>query len=111
MLRALGVAAVLTVLALPGSASASGLRHCGNYDGSHWTNANDFGAGIHDVTSRVARCRTARKVALHGYRYGPGWWRGWQCRAVQSGWEFSDMRCTKRSGRVVRSQVVLRPPY
>jgi hypothetical protein len=90
------------------SVSAASIRECGNFDGSHWTNSQIQGAGIYNVTSRVVGCGTARKVARRAYntyRSGRVWrYNGWTCRIVSQATEFSDTRCTRGGGRVVRWQ-------
>lgn len=99
----------LLMLAVSGTARAAAPIHeCGNWgwaangDGPKWTYRPIQGAGTYNVTSRVVRCRTARRVALHAY---PGnHYRRWRCRYVSRAEEFADVRCTKSGGRVVRYQ-------
>jgi hypothetical protein len=101
-------AATILLSAAPASRGSGKIHECGNYgftadgDGPKWTYRQLEGAGTYNVTSRVVRCRTARRVALHAY---PGKrYRGWRCRYVSHAEEFADVRCTKRGGRVVRYQ-------
>ena len=117
-MRALTVA-VLTaaaLLACAGSASAAPVKHCGNYgipEGSSgtrpvFTHKAIAGAGVYDIQTRVARCRTARRMVR---RFWSGSWghcdptcrRGrFTCVNRQTGDEVWIMRCTAAGGRVVR---------
>ncbi len=96
---ALGVvAAVVGLLLAQHTASAAPIRECGSYRD---------GAGIVSVTSRGVSCRTARRVARYSGpdRYVRRWsWRGYSCRLLASEYRYSDSRCTKSGGRVVRWQ-------
>jgi hypothetical protein len=101
---------VVSALVAPGAASAAPIRECGNagtvYDGN---------VRIVNVTSRVVRCRFARRFAraqmLHA---GPAcredrWcrFRGWRCRHIAYR-ETSDIRCTTVTGHERRVRPVVR---
>lgn len=110
--QSIAAATVVGVLLLPSTASAHSIRECGSHGDTGngrigWTYGRILGAGTFNVTSRVVSCRTARRVARRSYpdRYVRRWsWRGWRCRILASAHEYSDQRCTKRGGRVVRWQ-------
>ncbi len=114
-LRSSGAIAAVGVgfLLVPSAASAAPIRECGNYGDTGsgrvgWTFGEVYGAGIFNLTSRRVSCRTARRVARYSYptdRYVRRWsWRGYRCRILSSAHEYSDQRCTKIGGRVVRWQ-------
>jgi hypothetical protein len=101
------LAATVGVLAgAPASSSAAPIRECGDY-------APGGGAGVYNITTRVTRCRVARRMARNFYY---GHWtnvprdsrpfrRGeYTCRNQQIGYELADLRCTASRGRVVRWQ-------
>lgn len=99
----------LAALAPSPAVAAEPVRKCGNYDLERWTYGQVYGAGIFNVKARVVRCRTARRVAirsLHRARPDAGvWrWRVWTCRLLAEGYEFYDVRCRARRGRMVRYQ-------
>jgi len=113
------IVAVLALAALaagPGSASAAPVRHCGNYgipEGSSgtkpvFTRDDIAGAGVYGIRTRVARCRTARRMVRRFWNgsWGdcdPGCRRGrFRCVIRQAGDEVWIMRCTAAGGRVVR---------
>jgi hypothetical protein len=112
------IAALAVALLVPATASAAPIKECGNRAaGEGWTYDEISGAGIYNVTSRIASCRAARRVvsAVHrswerdpaepilprrvtvfNYRY--------TCRFLTRAEELYDIRCTARKGRVVRWQ-------
>jgi hypothetical protein len=108
--------AVALTLAASGSASAIPVKQCGNYGfpeghtGSKpiFTFEEIFGAGVYDIVTKVARCRTARRMVRRFWagRWGdctPGCRRGsFRCRDRQLGEEVARKRCTASRGRVVR---------
>ena len=109
MKRIILMAVVLGALLMCASvAPAASVRKCGNFDGTRWTNSQVQGAGIFNVTSRVAGCGTARKVARRAYNtYSSGrTWRyhGWSCRILSQASESTDTRCTASGRRAVRWQ-------
>jgi hypothetical protein len=92
--------------------TAAPIRECGNYP------RQQVGAGVYNITSRVTRCRTARRMAR---RFWHGRWRNvprtdrpnsdrpfrrgsYTCRNRHLGIELNDMHCTASGGRVVRWQ-------
>jgi hypothetical protein len=101
---------------ITGPAAAAPLRDCGNYgypegyDGDKpiFTQKQIVGAGVYDIQTRVARCRTARRMVRRFWagRWGdctPGCRRGsFTCRDRRLGDELFRMRCTASRGRVVR---------
>jgi len=112
----IGLLALALVLATAGSATAVPVKQCGNYGfpeghtGSKpiFTSEDIAGAGVSDIVTKVARCRTARRMVR---RFWAGHWgecapvcrRGsFRCRDRQLGEEFFRMRCTASRGRVVR---------
>ena len=108
---AISLASAIAVLAFAVPASGAPIRECGNYGWKNgamrWTFGSIDGAGTFNVTSRVVGCRTARRVATRSYpnRQVSRWyWRGWSCRELVSRHEYSDNRCTRSGGRVVRWQ-------
>jgi hypothetical protein len=91
--------------------AAAPIKECGDYPGG-------VGAGVYNITTRVTRCRVARRMARrfwHGHwknvprtdrpRSGRRFRRGsYTCRNRHIGTELNDMRCTASRGRVVRWQ-------
>jgi hypothetical protein len=101
----------IAALALPGAASASPIRECGNYgwieeeEATGWTYGEIDGAGIFNVTTRGVSCRYARKFVLSwNGQVGRRHHRGFSCRYVSEEYEYADIRCTRRPGRVIRWQ-------
>ena len=108
--------AVVFVLGASASAAAAPVKRCGNYGfpeghtGSKpiFTSEEIVGAGVYDIVTKVARCRTARRMVRRFWagRWGdctPGCRRGsFRCRDRQLGDEVARMRCTASGGRVVR---------
>jgi hypothetical protein len=108
--------AVAILLALAAPASAAQLRDCGNYgfpaghqgEDPVFTQKRIFGAGVYDIRTRVATCRTARRMVRRFWNglWGdctPGCRRGrFTCRNRKIGDEVAIMRCTAAGGRVVR---------
>jgi hypothetical protein len=86
--------------------AAAPIRECGDagtlYNGR---------VRVYNVTTRVVRCRFARRFARRQIVYGgpacreDRWctYRGWRCRHIASRSK-SDVRCTKSGGGVVRWQ-------
>jgi hypothetical protein len=99
-----------------GPAAAAPPRDCGNYgypegyagDKPIFTQKQIVGAGVYDIQTRVARCRTARRMVRRFWagRWGdctPGCRRGsFTCLDRRLGDELFRMRCTASRGRVVR---------
>jgi hypothetical protein len=112
----MGLLALGVMLAMAGSAAAVPVRQCGNYGfpeghtGSKpiFTSDDIAGAGVSDIITKVARCRTVRRMVRRFWagRWAdctPGCRRGsFRCRDRQLGDEFFRMRCTASRGRVVR---------
>lgn len=116
-MRSLLASTVLAVvLAAAAPVSAAPLRECGNYgypeghqgDKPVFTSEPIVGGGIYDIRTRVAACRTARRMVR---RFWSGRWgkcdptcrRGrFSCRNRRIGDEVWIMRCTAAGGRVVR---------
>jgi hypothetical protein len=110
------VLAVSLAALAAGPAAAAPLRECGNYgypegyagDGPIFTQKEIVGAGVYDIQTRVARCRTARRMVRRFWadRWGdctPGCRRGsFTCRDRRLGDELFRMRCTASRDRVVR---------
>jgi hypothetical protein len=113
-LLALAVLAAALVTAAP--AAAAPLRECGNYgypeghmgDKPVFTSEPIVGGGIYDIRTRVAACRTGRRMVR---RFWAGRWgqcdptcrRGrFRCRNRRIGDEVWTMRCTAGGGRVAR---------
>jgi len=113
---ALALAAVCLASVAAAPASAAPVRECGNYghpeghsgDRPIFTSEDIVGAGVYDIRTKVARCRTARRMvrAFWNGRWGrcdPGCRRGrFRCRNRQIGDEVAVMRCTASGSRVVR---------
>ena len=114
------VALLLALLSLCGSAAApSGasarIRECGAFDGARFVPDDEMkGAGVYNITTRVATCRRARKIVRRYWSDFSSWcdrgssvckigW-GFTCRRTRLGEEYSDARCTASRGRVVRFQ-------
>lgn len=105
------VVAVIAAVAVPGTASAAPIKECGNYgwiedEGrTGWTYGPIDGAGIFNVTTRKVRCRYARRfvLSLDG-QVGSDRHRGFKCRYVSEEYEYADVRCTRRGGKVIRWQ-------
>jgi hypothetical protein len=105
------LALTLSLLAMADPAAAAPIKECGNAkfgaSGPQFTFREISGAGIYNITTRVASCREARRVIN-------GWWsrdgvlpapiRGFQCRHLDQAYEYVDVRCTGSRGRVVRWQ-------
>lgn len=121
LLGLLVMAALLS--ALPASASAAPIRECNMaWDGTRWHYGRDArrvqGYSAGNFTTRVASCRTARRVFGATRRIQANsdreWRRKakrtravgrvWRCLVVASRYGWSDIRCTARGGRVVRWQ-------
>jgi hypothetical protein len=99
---------------------AAPIRECGNYgwtedgQGPKFTFEEIDGAGTWNITTRVASCRTARRVHRRWsrddgrYCNAPRFTRcrilRFDCRRIASGYEWADWRCTRAGGRVVRWQ-------
>jgi hypothetical protein len=94
--------------------SSSPLRECGHHGWIEatgrvgWTyDIQDVtGAGMFNVTARVAGCPTARRVALRALSSSEGYddwyWNGWRCRFVKQRYEWSKIRCSTVRGRTVQ---------
>jgi hypothetical protein len=107
---AVAVAGALTV---PATAQAAPILECGQNTTGHWSYGKPTGAGVWNLTTRNVRCGYARGFvyrAHRGWRSGGrpwyvhyGHWRNpaFTCRELHGGWEFSDIRCTARRGRLV----------
>lgn len=119
---------VITAVALTGALlcatapahAAAAIRECGAYgwdengSGPRFMGDGEIvGAGVYNITTRVATCRRARKIVRrywHDYtdwcgnssRCSIGW--GFTCRRTRLGIELADVRCTASRGRVVRWQ-------
>jgi len=100
---------IATTVALTGTtseATAAPINECGKLRTS--------GYSVFNITSRVASCSTARRIARAYYRgrwtnlprrAGRPFRRGsYTCRYRLWGYEGVDMRCTASGGRVVRFQ-------
>jgi hypothetical protein len=101
------------------AATASGafaaIRECGAFNGVRFVPDDDMkGAGVYNITTRVATCRRARKIVRRYWNDYSSWchrsssvceigW-GFTCRRTPLGEEYSDARCTGSRGRVVRFQ-------
>jgi hypothetical protein len=76
-----------------------GTRECGTTDFTgKWLLApfpESFGGASMAVWAKRTRCRTARRLALHGRRAG------FRCRVTESGYEYLAERCRGRGGRIV----------
>ena len=97
--------AALTVGRLVGTGETQPpVRECGNLQAS--------GPGVYNVTSRVIRCRTARRLARdldsnfgdHCSNSGRCRYRAWECLFRASAERWIDIRCTRSRGRVFRYQ-------
>jgi hypothetical protein len=106
-------AAVVAVATLPftGTAGAAPIRECGNYGWiadearTGWTSGPIDGAGIVNVTTRKVSCRYARRfVRSWDGQVGQRRHRRFRCRYVSEGYEYADIRCTRRPGKVIRWQ-------
>jgi hypothetical protein len=123
MLRLAFAAVLAASLLIPSMAAAAPIRECNmSYDGVRWYYGEDQqkvqGYSAYNFTTRVATCSTARKVFRSMKRIRANsereYWRKarrrrvvgliWRCTQVADGWEYSDVRCTARGGRVVRWQ-------
>jgi hypothetical protein len=103
---------VLLALAVDAPARAAApIKECGNASfgasGPVFTLGEISGAGIYNITTRVASCREARRVirrwsSLDGGM--PARIRGLDCRNLREAYEYVDVRCTGSRGRVVRWQ-------
>jgi hypothetical protein len=121
--RSVLVASIAAVLLVPSEAAAAPIRECNmSWDGTRWFYGSDQsrvrGYSAHNFTTRVATCRTARKVFRAKRRIRANsereYWRKakhlraagrrWRCYQVASGHEWSDVRCKARGGCVVRWQ-------
>ena len=112
----LGVFLVSLCLAAPPAAAAAPVRECGNYgypagyddERPIFTDEPIVGAGVYEIRTKVARCRTARRMVRRFWNGGwgecsPGCRRGsFACRNRRIGDEVWIMRCTASRGRVVR---------
>jgi hypothetical protein len=114
-MRRVAIAVLSLALALTGAGPAAA-ADCGNYgyprghqgDKPIFTQREIFGAGVFDIRTQVARCRTARRMVR---RFWAGRWgdcspgcRRWsfRCRERQLGDEFFRMTCRASRGRLVR---------
>ncbi len=104
------IAALVLAIPATSASAAAPIRECGNYgwpegyEGSEpiWTYEQLDGAGIFNVTTRRVACRKARRFVLR-YRGTDTYFPTWNCREINR-YEFSDVRCTARRGRVIRWQ-------
>src|SRR3954469_12102172 len=101
-LRAAALSAVVVACVLPGIAHAGPIRECGNYGlvngHERWTYGQIDGGGIFNVTSRVVRCHTARRVARRASRksYRKHFhYKHWNCRVLHEATDYADIRCTR----------------
>jgi hypothetical protein len=101
----------VTLLGSPAAVSAATIRECGNYgwitdEGTTgWTYGEVDGAGIFNVTTRKVSCRYARRfVRSWDGQVGGRRHRRFRCRYVSQAYEYADVRCTRRSGKVIRWQ-------
>jgi hypothetical protein len=108
---AVAAAAATATVALPGAASAAAINECGNYGWieskarAGWTYGQIDGAGIFNVTTRTVRCRYARRfVRSWDGQVGADHHRRFRCRYVSQDYEYADIRCTRRGGKVIRWQ-------
>lgn len=88
-------ALVAIAIALPSAAQAHGIKNCGGLVSQ--------GAGIFSVKAQVVTCRVARRVARaaqQDWKAGGFTSGGWRCREVDSGWEYSKTRCTRKRSTV-----------
>ena len=114
VVRLAAVAAAVLVFATP--ATAEPVRDCGNYghpqghtgDRPIFTSEDIVGAGVYDIRTKNARCRTGRRMVRRFWngRWGdcdPGCRSGrFRCRNRRIGDEVAVMRCTAPRRRVVR---------
>ena len=99
--------------AAPGASAA--IRECGAFNGVRFVPDDEMeGAGVYNITTRVATCRRARKIVRRYWSDYSSWcdrgssrceigW-GFTCRRTRLGEEYFDVRCTASRGRVVRFQ-------
>ena len=97
------------------SGASAAIRECGAFDGVRFVPDDEMeGAGVYNITTRVATCRRARKIVRRYWNDFSSWcdrsssvctvgW-GFSCRRTRLGEEYSDARCTASRGRVVRFQ-------
>ncbi len=97
------------------SGASAAIRECGAFDGVRFVPDDEMeGAGVYNITTRVATCRRARKIVRRYWNDFSSWcdrsssvckigW-GFTCRRTRLGEEYSDARCTASRGRVVRFQ-------
>ena len=113
----LALAVVLLFLAAgPAAADGAQARECGNYgypdghggDRPIFTGEPIVGAGVYDIRTKVAVCRTARRMVRRFWNgrwgeCGPSCRRGsFRCRNRRVGYEAWIMRCTASRERLVR---------
>jgi hypothetical protein len=108
--------AVLSLALALGGAGPAAAADCGNYgfprghggDKPIFTQREIVGAGVFDIRTQVARCRTARRMVRRFWagRWGdcsPGCRRGsFRCRDRRLGDEFFRMTCRASRDRLVR---------
>jgi len=78
------------------------IQECGgtySYSTGKWDSSGD-GAGLWNLTTVGVDCATAQRIAAAG---GDGS-EGFVCRVTETGYETSDIRCTKEPGLVIRYQ-------
>ena len=91
------------------------LLECGNNTGNGWTLRRAQGAGKWNLTTRKVQCTPARGFVdnlAYGrpHREGVSWtartryWGTYRCTYLDLGYEYADIRCTAKRGRVIRWQ-------
>ena len=106
---------MLCVVAPDAPGASAAIRECGAFDGARFVPDDELqGAGVYNITTRVATCRRARKIVRRYWTSHSKWcgrnsstcaigW-GYTCRDTRLGVENYDTRCTASRGRVVRFQ-------
>lgn len=94
---------VTSFAASSGVAQAAPIRECGNcdYGIERWTYGPVGGAAIVNLTTRRVSCASARRMVTGITRMSSY---AMRCRNVTTAWEYADVRCTGRGGRVIRYQ-------
>ena len=118
MKASVAVSFALLLLCSPATAASgtsAAIRECGAFDGVRFVSDDEMeGAGVYNITTRVATCRRARTIVRRYWNDYSSWcdrgssvckigW-GFTCRRTRLGEEYSDARCTATRGRVVRFQ-------
>jgi hypothetical protein len=97
--RAAGLAFGVAALTLLGASTAAGARSTPSHGWDHHCGSqNQPGAGWYHVKAYNTSCTVARRRVAGHYKEHPGdnHFNGWDCTDRQTGYEVSEINCTRR---------------